>query len=98
MKTRCSCSPVHKNHPIQGSLFALLLLLLTGLIACGTHQSTARQTSPQVHLTNVLTKQLDPCSLVTQTQVEQVLKTPLTTAPRPSGSTTNSVQDAPCSY
>ncbi len=98
MKTRCSFSPVQKIHPIQGSLFTPLLLLLSGLIACGTHQSTAGQTSPHGHSIKVLTKQIDPCSLVTETQVEQVLKTPLTTTQRPSGSNTNSVQDAPCSY
>ncbi len=98
MKTRCSFSPVQKTHPIQGSLFALLLFLLAGLIACGTNQHTAGQTSPNVHPIKVLTKQTDPCSLVTETQVEQVLKTPLITAQRPTGSNNNSVQDSPCGY
>ncbi|SRR6266436_3667935 len=98
MKTPCSFSPVQKTHPIQGSLFALLLFLLAGLISCGTNQSTAGQTSPNVHPTKVLTKQIDPCSLVTETQVEQVLKTPLTTAQRPTGPNNNSVQDSPCGY
>ena len=98
MKTPCAFSPVQKPHPIQGSLFALLLLLLAGLIACGTNRSTAGQTSLHVHPIKVLTKQLDPCSLVTQTQVEQVLKTPLTTAQRPTGPNNNSVQDSPCGY
>ena len=98
MKTPCAFSPVQKPHPIQGSLFTLLLFVLAGLIACGTIQSTAGQTSPHVHPIKVLTKQIDPCSLVTETQVEQVLKTPLTTAQRPTGSNNNSVQDFPCSY
>lgn len=98
MKTRCSFSPVQKTHPIQGSLFALLLFLLAGLIACGTNQSTAGQTNPHVHPVKVLTKQTDPCSLITEAQVEQVLKTPLTTAQRPTGSNNNSVQDSPCFY
>jgi len=98
MKTPCAFSPVQKNHPIQGSLFALLLLLLAGLLACGTNQSATGQTSSQVHSIKVLTKQIDPCSLVIETQVEQVLKTPLTTAQRPTGSHNNSVQDSPCSY
>ena len=98
MKMPCSFSPVQKTHPIQGSLFALLLLLLVGLIACGTNQSTAGQTSSHVHPIKVLTKQIDPCSLITETQVEQVLKTPLTTAQRPTGSNNNSVQDSPCGY
>ena len=98
MKTPCAFSPVQKAHPIQGSLFALLLLLLAGLISCGANRSTAGQTSPHVHPIKVLTKQIDPCSLVTETQVEQVLKTSLTTAQRPTGSNNNSVQDFPCSY
>lgn len=98
MKTPGAFSSVQKNHPIQGSLFALLLLLLAGLLACGTKQPTAGQTSSQVHSIKVLTKQIDPCSLITETQVEQVLKTPLTTAQRPTGPNNNSVQDSPCGY
>ena len=98
MKLPCSFSPVQKTHRIQGSLFALLLLLSAGLLACGTKQPTAGQTSPHVHPVKVLTKQIDPCSLVTETQVEQVLKTPLTTAQRPTGPNNNSVQDSPCGY
>jgi hypothetical protein len=98
MKTPCSFSLVQKPHPIQGSLFALLLFLLAGLISCGTNHSTAGQTNPHVHPIEVLTKQTDPCSLVTETQVEQVLKTPLTTDQRPTGSNNNSVQDSPCFY
>ena len=50
--------------------FALLLILLGGLAAC----RTAGNSQP----VNVATKQIDPCSLITKAQVEQVLKAQVT--------------------
>lgn len=98
MKTLCSFSSMQKIHPINSSLFILALFLLAGLTSCGTNQSTAGQTSSNLPPIKVLTKQRDPCSLVTKTQIEQVLKTPVTIAQRPTDSNNNSVQDNLCSY
>ena len=53
--------------------FALWLILLTGLSACGPRQPVANS-----HPVNGAIKQIDPCSLVTKAQVEQVLKAQVT--------------------
>jgi hypothetical protein len=98
MKTLYSFSPMQEKHLIRGMTFVLLLMLLTGLISCGTNQPAAKQSSPNIHPVNVLPKQIDSCSLVTKTQIEQVLKTQVIIAQRPTISNKNSIQDLPCSY
>jgi hypothetical protein len=53
--------------------FILLFILLVGLVARGTNQSASSS-----HPVNVATKQIDPCSLVTKAQVEEILKVQVT--------------------
>lgn len=73
--------------------FALLLILLTALIACGTTQPAANS-----HPVNIVIKQIDPCSLVTKAQVEQILKTQVTVAQQPAIPNSNGMRYVSCSY
>lgn len=78
--------------------FVLLLILLTGLISCGTKQPKAKQSSLNRHSIKVLNGQIDPCSLVTKAQVVQVLKTHVTVAQQPAISNSYVMQYVSCSY
>ena len=73
--------------------FALLLILLTGLSACGTSQLAANS-----YAVNAVTKQLDPCSLVPKAQVEQILKAQLTLTQEPPTPNSKTVRYVSCGY
>jgi len=73
--------------------YSLLLILLSGLVACGANQPAAN--SQPVH---VVTKQIDPCSLVPKAQVEQILKARVTAAQESSLPNSKTILYATCGY
>ncbi len=82
---------------LKGHLLALLVLLV-GCAACGGGQSTTGQTATPQAGSKDLTTQINPCSLLTQSQVEGVLKTSLSvTQPQPDAHG-NYLQENPCTY
>lgn len=96
---RCA---IYQHFPVlssyRGYFVVLLCLLLVGCVACGGSQSAASQSSAAPRTTKQLTTQINPCSLLTQSQVEQVLKISLRmTPPLPDAHGNYSLTDA-CSY
>lgn len=77
-------------------LLPLLLLLSIGLAACGGNQATASSTVPNA--SKRLTTNISPCSLLTQQQVEQVLKTSLQVTPPQKDSHGGYLSENPCDY
>jgi len=73
--------------------YGLLLILLSGLVACGANQPAAN--SQPVH---VVTKQIDPCSLVPKAQVEQILKAQVTATQDSSLPNSKTIRYATCGY
>lgn len=73
----------------------MLLLLLVGLAACGGSPATASQ--PTAEPGTKLSEKTNPCSLLTQSQAQQVLKATVSVTP-PQTFNGKYVPENPCMY
>jgi hypothetical protein len=81
MQTPHVVAPLRVKFVRNATLTAFSLLLLVCLTACGGGQANAHPATPTPRPTHVLTAKTSPCSLVTKSQVEQILKTSVTVKP-----------------
>jgi len=98
MQTPYVITPLQEKFLGSTALTAISLLLLVCLAACGGGQAIARQTTPTPHPAKMLTAKTSPCSLVTRSQVEQILKTSVTIKPPLTLPNGDVVQEEGCWY
>lgn len=90
-------TPLLNGSLLKRSLFPLLLLLLVGLAACGGSPATAGQPPAAPAPGAKLSEKTNPCSLLTQSQVQQVLKATVGVTP-PQVVNGKYVPENPCMY
>lgn len=97
METFYSCPLLPEAALLKGRLLALLLLLLVGLAACGGSQPTGQPAAGSPSGKR-LTAKVNPCSLLTRGQAEQILKTSLMVMQPQSDPHGIYLSENPCTY
>lgn len=69
---------IQKKNVIQGTIVTMLPFLLFCVVACSGFPLSVQQSKPTLQQTRILTNRINPCSLVSKIQVEQVLHTAVT--------------------